>query len=426
MQAGKLTSETLVRECLARISRLDNTLHAFVVVFREQAINDAIRLDAERASGRIRSPLHGIPIAVKDLVDVEGCVTGFGSQHYSDTPATYTAPFLVRLQEAGMILLGKTHMVEFAFGGWGTNAVLGTPRNPRVTQTHYVSGGSSSGSAAAVAGQLVPAAIGSDTGGSVRIPAALCGVVGLKTTTGLINTQGVAPLSPTFDTLGPLTNWANDAQLIFAEMCRDAALQSGHAATVVRYCRRDTLEPLDVDMARAFDRSIAILQQLGLNLQPMLLPKSFPEYQADSGAIMAKEAFSALHILVENQNFKIDPHVRRRVMEGAAIDDTKYDELLKTRKAAILEFQRMLGRDELIVLPTTPLPSQPLRDVDESLSTMSRFTRIANYLDLCGISLPMGKTEAGLPLGLQLLARGEQEGMLLRVAGLVESALETS
>lgn len=427
MAEGRLTSESLVRECLARISLRDETLHSFVEVFHENAISHAQRLDAERGAGKIRGPLHGIPIAIKDVADIKGHITGFGSRHYGTAPAATTANFLGRLQEAGMVVLGKTQMVEFAFGSWGTNAVLGTPRNPHGVEEHYIPGGSSSGSAVAVAGGLVPAAIGSDTGGSVRIPAGLCGVVGLKTTVGRVDTQGVAPLSATFDTLGPLTNCVDDARMIFEAMRDDLEVQPGAPlASVVRYCQADALEPVDPNMIGAIYRAIEVLGLRGLDSQPLSLPESFSAYQANNGAIMAKEAFTALRPIIEDKTLALDQHVRERVAKGAAIGDAEYAKLIRARNKAAREFESSLGVDQILLLPTTPFPSIPLREVDESVFPMSRFTRIANYLGLCGISLPVGFTGDGLPVGIQLLARGGQEEMLLRTASLLESSQNIS
>lgn len=417
MGEGSLTSEALVRECLGRIERDDDALHAFVEVFATKALSDARRLDAERAKGKLRGPLHGIPVAIKDLADIRGHVTGFGSRSYSTRAAQATAPFVQRLEAAGMVVLGKTQMVEFAFGSWGTNAVLGAPRNPRAAHAHYVAGGSSSGSAVAVAGGLVPAAIGSDTGGSIRIPASLCGIVGLKTTVGLIDMQGVAPLSPTFDTLGPLTNHVEDARLIFEAMRNGAP--AGQQATfrgVVRVFSHDVLEPLDPEVSAAQERALRIAQDLGWAVQPIKLPHSFAEFQAESGAIMAREAFLALGHLVDNLELPLDPFVRSRVAAGGAITEERYAGLLERRRAVIRDFETRFGPDEIMLLPTTPLPAQPFDEVDESVVPMSRLTRLANYLGLCGISVPMGLTSRGLPVGSQLVARGGQEAMLLDTA----------
>ena len=217
--AAQLKSRTIspvdiVDACLERIAGLDPKLHAFVEVYEAEA-----RLAAEAADKAIRSghavgPLHGIPIALKDLIELEGRVAMGGTVVWRNRRATRTATLAQKLISAGMIVIGKTHTVEFAFGGWGTNQHLGTPWNPWDPETHRTPGGSSSGSGVAVAARMVPCALGTDTGGSVRLPASWCGITGLKTTIGRISTYGVLPLTPTLDTPGPMTRSVQDAALL--------------------------------------------------------------------------------------------------------------------------------------------------------------------------------------------------------------------
>ena len=215
---GETTSRAIVEACLARIDAHDAHLHAFVDVYRDAAIEAADTADRERRAGSARGPLAGLPIALKDLLHVEGRQTTAGSKSWRGRVSDHTATAVTRLVAAGMIPLGKTHMVEFAFGGWGRNRPMGAPWNPWDTKTHRVAGGSSSGSAVAVAGGLCPAAIGSDTGGSIRIPAALCGITGLKPTYGRVSLYGAVPLSGTLDSIGPLARTVDDAALLTAAM----------------------------------------------------------------------------------------------------------------------------------------------------------------------------------------------------------------
>src|SRR6476469_4511289 len=219
--AGETSSHDIVAACLERIAVLDGHTHSFIEVYGAAAV------DLERKAGLGRGPLHGLPIALKDLLHVKDRVTTAGSKSWHGRVATETATAVERLLAAGMIPLGKTHMVEFAFGGWGRNQPMGTPWNPWDTRVHRVAGGSSSGSAVAVAAGLAPAAIGSDTGGSIRIPAALCGLTGLKPTYGTISLAGVVPLANTLDSLGPLARPVDDAALLTAAMAgpdpRDAS-----------------------------------------------------------------------------------------------------------------------------------------------------------------------------------------------------------
>src|SRR5258705_7372283 len=211
LRSGGLTASALVDCYLQRISRHDEKYHAFVEVYADEARAAAEAADRAFKAGKARGPLHGVPIALKDLIDIAGKRTTGGSMYWRERVSLVTATVAQRLADAGMITLGKTHMVEFAFGAWGTNQTMGTPWNPWDLKTPHVPGGSSSGSGVAVAAALAPAAIGSDTGGSVRIPASLCGIVGLKTTGRRVNNHGRLILSETLDTPRPMTPDAREA-----------------------------------------------------------------------------------------------------------------------------------------------------------------------------------------------------------------------
>src|SRR5687768_15534537 len=218
LAAGETSSTAIVSECLGAIDTLDAKLHAFVDVYRDDAMRLAQAADLERNAGFVRCPLHGLPIAVKDLFHIEGRVTTAGSKGWRGRVAQETALSVKRLLDAGMIPLGKTHLVEFAYGTWGMNRPMGTPWNPRDMHVHRVAGGSSSGSAVAVAAGMAPAALGTDTGGSVRIPAALCGLVGLKPTYGRIPLDGVVPLSSSLDSVGPIARSVVDGERMVRAM----------------------------------------------------------------------------------------------------------------------------------------------------------------------------------------------------------------
>ncbi len=219
LRTGELTPVTLTEALLARIEDLDGTLGAFQLVSADRALAAARAADTALAAGHDLGPLHGIPYAAKDLFDVSGLPTTAGTRLLDDNVADADSTVVARLSRAGMILLGKTKTVQFAYGGAGINRDLGTPHNPW-HRTHHLPGGSSSGSAVAVAAGMAPAALGSDTGGSVRIPAALCGITGLKTTVGQVSRAGVYPLSWSLDSVGPLTRTVEDAALVRKVHCR--------------------------------------------------------------------------------------------------------------------------------------------------------------------------------------------------------------
>jgi len=425
MESGRLSSQALVEQCLGRIASQNEKLHAFVSVFREEALADARRLDDERLRGQVRGPLHGIPVAIKDLADVEGHVTGFGSWAYSADKAVATAPFVERLKQAGLVVIGTTHMVEFAFGSWGTNHARGTPWNPVDREIHRVPGGSSSGSAVAVAAGLVPVAIGSDTGGSIRIPSALCGIVGFKPTVGTVSTARVAPLSPTFDTIGPLVTSVRDARLMFAALTGAEIPAPTKPATQMRVgiVEPDQLEPLDPLVAQKFQDAIERLRATAGHAEVVRMPFALAEYQRLTGEIMAFEAYQTLGRIVEDDSTPIDPFVRQRAIAGRDIDQSRYRAALGERQEAIGSFRPILDAFDVIVLPTTPLPPIPVDHVDEAVFPMSRFTRIANYLDLCGLSVPVPSRDGELPVGLQILGGTGQDSNLLAFGEHVERML---
>ncbi len=437
------TSRHIVEAYLARIDALDARLHAFVEVYRDEALACAEAADLERKAGMTRGPLHGLPIALKDLLHVKGRVTTAGSATWRGRVAYDTATAVERLIVAGMIPLGKTHMVEFAFGAWGRNQPMGAPWNPWDTTTHRVAGGSSSGSAVAVAAGLAPAAIGSDTGGSIRIPASLTGITGLKPTYGLISLAGVVPLATTLDSLGPLTRTVEDAALITAAIAgpdpRDPATLAIPRIDVdaalagepdVRGMRIAALAvdqfPSYIlpDIVRARDDAVAVLRKLGAIVDEARFPFDLDELTARNGRIIAAEAWATHRAYIEDETLAIDPWVRRRTTGGKALSAAEYiDELAQRKRAAAAFLAWMRGRDALLT-PTLPITALPLDEVDEATSPLATFTRLANYLTACALSLPAGMSSEGLPIGVQLIGAPFSEATLIRLGRAFQHATD--
>lgn len=416
-------SLALVQDCLARIADEDPQLGAFEEVFADRALNAARAADRAAAEGRDLGLLHGVPFAVKDLADIAGRAPGFGSRCYGRRPPDRTAPFLARLEAAGAILLGATRLVEFANGSWGTNHALGTPRNPADRTVHRAPGGSSSGSAVAVAAGLVPAAIGSDTGGSIRIPASLCGVVGYKPSFGLIPLDGAAPLGPSLDTIGPLTRSVADARLLTEIMASRplAAAPPAPQDAPLGAIDPDQLAPLAPAVAEAHSAALDALRAAGFPVLTLRLPLDPATCQALSGDIVAHEIYAHVGHLAEDPAAPLDPHVRRRVLRGREIDAMRHAALLAERRACVAAFAAEWQGVAALVLPTTPLPAPPLDDIDETQIPLSRLTRFVNYFDLCAISLPL--PVGGLPVGLQLAAPAGADALLLALAAVVGNRL---
>jgi aspartyl-tRNA(Asn)/glutamyl-tRNA(Gln) amidotransferase subunit A len=435
---GKTSSREIVEACLARIDALDNRLHAFVDVYRDDARAAADTADLERRAGVVRGPLAGLPIALKDLLHLEGRQTTAGSKSWLARISDHTATAVERLIAAGMIPLGKTHMVEFAFGGWGRNQPLGAPWNPWDMHTHRVAGGSSSGSAVAVAGGLVPAAIGSDTGGSIRIPASLCGLTGLKPTYGLVSLYGAVPLSPTLDSIGPLAHTVEDAALLTAAIAgrdpRDpatlaappfdvssslarrpesAALLTGMRITALA---RDAFPAGTLpEVVRAYDSAIATLSGLGASVEEVAVPLDFDEIMAKNGRIIAAEAYAIHREYIEDEHLDIDPWVRRRVLSGKAISAADYIDDIAARQRAGAAFADWMRERDALLTPTLPITATPLAEVDEATTPLATWTRAANYLGVCALSLPAGFSADGLPIGVQLTGARFAEATLVKI-----------
>ncbi len=443
LRRGDLSSVEIVEACLDRIAAYDTRLHAFIEVYRDEAITLAQAADLERQAGIPCGPLHGLPIALKDLLHIAGRQTTAGAKSWEGRISEDTATVVTKLLAAGMIPLGKTHMVEYAFGGWGRNQPMGTPWNPWDTTTHRVPGGSSSGSAVAVAAGLAPAAIGSDTGGSIRIPASLCGLTGLKTTYGLISLAHAVPLSTTLDSIGPLTHSVDDAALLAAAMAgpdpqdpatRDAPCIDFAAALTgemdIRGVRIAVLAPdqfpenPEADVLGVLGETIVALRDLGASVEEVRFPLDFADLMLRNGALIAAEAYALHRAYIDDESLPIDPWVRKRTLAGGRIGAADYiDALAHRRRAAAVYADWMRGRDAFL-MPTLPIVATPVDAVDEATTPLASFTRAANYLGACGLSLPAGFSAGGLPIGMQFLGAPFAEAMLVRIGRTVQHATD--
>jgi aspartyl-tRNA(Asn)/glutamyl-tRNA(Gln) amidotransferase subunit A len=439
ISAGRLSPVDLVDTLLERIRAYDPKLHAFVEVYAEDA-----RLAAEAADKAIRSghslgPLHGIPIALKDLVEIEGRVTTGGSQVWRERRSKVTATLARRLIAAGLIVLGKTHTVEFAMGGWGTNQHRGTPWNPWDPELARTPGGSSSGSGVAVAAGFAPWAIGTDTGGSVRLPAAWCGLTGLKTTIGRVSTYGILPLSPTLDTPGPIARSVEEAALLYRVMQGPDPLDRRTLGVApsdpmpslrrgvrgLRLSRMPEAERAGVDgeVLAAYDAALEQLARLGAEIVSIDLPCRFADYTELTGRIIGAEGYFLLGDLIDDMSLPIDPAVRPRIAVGKGISARNYLAALHDREEAKRQFASALADVDALLTPTTRTAAIPLDQVDQA-STPAHFTRFVNFLDLCALALPDGLTATGLPVSLQIACRGYDEATALRIGWAYQQATD--
>lgn len=421
---GDFTSEALVRVLIDRIEKTDPELGSFSALFHDAALADARKRDEELSSGGIRGALHGIPVAIKDLAGIEGHVTTFGSRSYAQQPATSDATIVKRLRDAGAIILGTTRMVEFALGSWGTNTSTGTPRNPSDMETFRIAGGSSSGSAVAVAAGFVPAAIGSDTGGSIRIPASLCGVTGFKSTFGAVPLDGIASLSPSLDTIGPITRTVEDALVMHSVIAGRKPPEGELIGKPVRIGLLDSAQYGAVDqyIMAAFEAAVTQIRDNVELVQVFRLPRELTDYQDISSAVIAYEAYANLGAIASNTEAVMDPDVRGRVLAGSKVSQQEYRDFSRTMLEDRHGIRELFQRFDFLISPTTPIGAVELYKVDQSTIPMSRFTRFVNHLGLCAISLPI--PHAGpLPAGLQIVGAADDDFRLLAFAQVIEAIL---
>jgi aspartyl-tRNA(Asn)/glutamyl-tRNA(Gln) amidotransferase subunit A len=427
------SAEDAVSAALDRIAALNSRLRAFVEVTPERALASARCLDERARLGVPKGPLFGVPLAVKDVIDVAGSPTRGGSLTRADLPrAMRSASIVERLEAAGAVVVGKAATVEFAFGGWGTNEAVGTPVNPWDLSVHRTPGGSSSGSGVAVAAGLVPLALGTDTGGSVRLPAGFCGVVGLKTTAGLVDKTGVMTLVEALDTLGPLTRRVSEAALALSVMADPARLAGGDLGALARgdvpspagmrigLCT-DLGVPLHSCTQRILEKTLAALEDAGAIIVPVDLGRPLAQFASPCGHLLAVECYANFGHFADEEPNRLGPAVRARMLGGKRLSAPEYLATLADREAAKATVRRVFERVDAIVTPTTTMPAPSLDEHDEEVSP-AVFTRFANYVDLAAVSVPGGLSDAGLPVGIQLSVPGLHEPRALALAAFVEAA----
>ena len=439
VRSRKISPVELTRTCLARIEALNPSLNAFITVTAESALQDAQRAESDVHHGRWRGPLHGIPVALKDLIDTVGVRTTGASALFKDRIPEEDATVVKRLKDAGAVLLGKLNMHEFAYGGTSVASFYGRVSNP--WDLERIAGGSSGGSAAAVAAGLCYAALGSDTGGSIREPAALCGIVGLKPTYGRVSTRGVIPLSWSLDHIGPMTRTAIDSAIVLQTIAGydpdEIASQDQPVGRYVETMRigRDRLrigiprEFFYADVApeiqAALNRALGVLEAIGAKTADVPL-----EVSKDRSVIRA-EAYAYHAEYVRKSPELYLPETLGKLQMGAGIDGPTYirarRDLDRLRRSTLSVFSTV----DFLLTPTTPIIAPKASDYPSTLEgalaldgTLLRNTRPFNMFGLPTLSIPCGLTTAGLPVGLQISAPPWQEQRLLALARAFQEATD--
>jgi aspartyl-tRNA(Asn)/glutamyl-tRNA(Gln) amidotransferase subunit A len=437
LRSGRVTSVQLTRDALAEATRLQPRLNAFITLTAGQALDVAARLDAELARGADRGPLHGIPIVYKDLYSTAGVLTSVGSHVFANRVPTEDAAVVAKLAQAGAVSIGKTNLNEFATGIDGKNVYYGDIHNP--LQPDRSAGGSSSGTGAAVGAGIVAAGIGSDTGGSVRVPAAWNGVVGIRPTHGLISLYGAFPRAPRFDVAGPLGRTVHDAAVMLTAMVghdpRDpysrpapktdyvAGLDRGIAGLRIGLIENFSLTGLDPDVEAAVRRVLPVLERLGArvttvkieNLATMLdftaaftiLHWEFAQAMRDIyGAAADKSIFG--------------PAVRADMSAATKLTQADYDAAVDRRFSDAAPMRGTLDEVDLLLTPTMPTVAPRLDTKSDEFTRGRRYTIPFSYADLPSISVPCGRGAQGLPVGLQVVGPEFGEALLLRAAAEIE------
>lgn len=414
---------------LARIAKYDSKLHAFVDVYSKEAREAAVAADKAIRAKQALGPFHGVPIAIKDIIDIEGHVTTGGSASRLNHIATTTATVARRALAQGMIVLGKTHTVEFACGAWGTNQHMGTPWNPWDANVARTPGGSSSGSGVAVASRMAPLALGTDTGCSVRQPASWCGITGLKTTIGRISTHGIMPLSPTLDTPGTMARAVRDVAVLYNLLQGPDPLDP----TTHRRPPDDPLPTLEdgvggmrlaqlpaserpgvaAEVLDAYDRSLELLATLGAQIVDIELPFALADFVNMTNITMA-EGYFVNAPAIENPELKLDDVVRQRLLAGKNVSIHDYLATVRRREEMKRQMDAAMMGLHAFLTPSTETAAIALDDVDFSQQPV-RFGRFVNILDMCGLALPNGFTGEGMPTSLQIVCRGYEEAVALRI-----------
>lgn len=441
----KISSREATQSCLDRVARWQPHLNAYMSIEADAALKAADVADAALAKGESHGVLHGVPMAHKDMYYDEGHVVTCGSKIRKDWVAKTTATSLQRLKDAGTVRLGSLQMVEFAFGPLGHNTHYGPVRNP--WHAAHATGGSSSGSGSAVAARLTFAALGSDTGGSIRMPAHFCGVSGLKTTVGLVSRAGAMPLSQSLDTVGPLARTVEDCALVTGLMAgadpldpttstREvpdymAATRASAKGMTVGIPKAFYIDDLDPEVAAILQNTIAALKDEGIKIVEIDLPNQL-QLSGASQLVLATEA-AALHkrwMIERPQDY--GPQVLMRLENGLAVTGVAYLEALRWRGPALAAHLAATAGVDAILAPVSPMAAPRIDETDigngpgaEALiQRVTRFTRPINYLGLPALSIPAGFTKAKLPVGMQLVGRPFDEATLLTIGATFQRATD--
>jgi len=433
LESKALTAEAVTEKCLAQITEKNRSLNAFITVLVDEAMAQAREADREIAEGRYRGPLHGVPISLKDIIDLDGAPTTAASRVRDGHVARRDATVVSRLRQAGAIFIGKTNLHEFALGTTNEDSAYGPVLHP--FDSTRSPGGSSGGSAASILAGMSYASIGTDTGGSIRIPSAACGLVGLKATIGELPTDGIVPLSETLDHVGPMCVSVEDTAILYGVL-RGASQPEAPAARDVRGMRFGVprayfLDLIDPQVAARFDEACERLTTAGAILDDVVIAHT-KEIGAIYVHIALPEAAAYHAATLESRPHDYTENVRLRLEMGRYILAEDYARAQRGRQVLIREVREAIGGRDGLLLPSMPVPATKLGvptvsigGTEETVRNITlRLTQLFNITGHPAISLPCGKTDEGLPVGLQIVSTRNRTPELLMVASAVEKVLE--
>jgi aspartyl-tRNA(Asn)/glutamyl-tRNA(Gln) amidotransferase subunit A len=444
LRERRLSPAEVVGVLLRRIEAKDRDLGTFITVTGEKALKEASRAEEEIMAGRHRGSLHGVPLGLKDLIYTEGVRTTMGSAFFKDFVPDYSATVALKLEEAGAVLVGKMNTHEFAYGPTGDRSYFGPTRNPH--DTSRISGGSSGGSAAAVAANFLYGSLGSDTAGSIRIPAALCGVVGMKPTFGRVSKYGVFPLSWTLDHVGPLTRTVEDNAILLSVLAghdpedpysanapaEDFTRDLGRTVqgTTVGVPKDYYFEHVEEEVGKRVEGAIEIFRSLGVKVQEVGIPHLRETLKAQR-YILAADAYAIHEERLQSAPERFDDEVRERLLKGEMLKAHRYANAQQRKLGAKDEFEGALGEVEVLLAPTVPIAATLVDQREMNFagheetvrSAVTRLTGPANLIGFPSLSIRCGFTSSGLPVGMQLLGRPFDEATLYRFGHAYEAAV---
>ena len=437
LDSGRTSSVALTEAVLARAQANDGEgARVFTRLYTEGALETARASDALRRAGFARSPIEGLPISIKDLFDVAGDVTRAGSVALDDAPpAKADAPVIKRLIAAGAVLIGRTNMTEFAFSGLGLNPHHGTPLNPFDRAAGRIPGGSSSGAAVSVSDGMAAAAIGTDTGGSIRIPAALCGLTGFKPTAGRVSRAGALPLSTSLDSIGPIGRSVACCAMLDAVLSGTGENLLGEASLAglrLAMPRTVALDGMDATVAASFEAALATLSRAGAQISEIAIPE-FAQLGAINakGGLAAAEAWHWHRELIQRAGDRYDPRVRVRILRGREMSAADYIDVLAARTAWIGAVEARTAPFDALVMPTVPVVAPRIDELTDDAAfgatnlLILRNPTFINFLDGCALSLPCHRPGEA-PVGLMIAGAGGRDRAILSIGQAVEQALRAA